>query len=338
MFCLAAPLPSQARQHAGPPSHHQEPQSHPSMVPMQSHDAAATRGRALTASSRASSPRARTPTTAAVNADSSPDSALERKPSLSYGHHRNTSIVHGIQHSRTTSYVNSPTTSPLSPQTISATGVDVAEAIDGTMGLLETLGLKGRNPKDQRPTQAPPTSNPTLRDDISGGSTTPTQRSVSLRSKADSHSRSKSKIQQQDLKTVGEYALHHLFNAFVGQAEEKITKTIGDPTKPENKVEPICGYGVDPAFDQVISALGHIARQKPKPLVDTLMYWRKHKSEDVQAARAEFASWQVRNFLTLCRRQKAHVHRPFEHLRNRRPHLSSAFRVAIQNRLAATRI
>lgn len=55
----------------------------------------------------------------------------------------------------------------------------------------------------------------------------------------------------------------------------------------EPRVEDICGPGVDPSFDQLISALGHIARQKPKPLIDTIMYWRKAKGEAATNARAE---------------------------------------------------
>lgn len=52
-------------------------------------------------------------------------------------------------------------------------------------------------------------------------------------------------------------------------------------------MEDICAPGVDPEFDQLISSLGHIARQKPKPLLDTLMYWRKAKGELANNARVE---------------------------------------------------
>jgi hypothetical protein len=50
-------------------------------------------------------------------------------------------------------------------------------------------------------------------------------------------------------------------------------------------VEDVCGPGADPTFDQLISALGHIARQKPKPLIDTIMFWRKAKGEAAVTAR-----------------------------------------------------
>lgn len=63
-----------------------------------------------------------------------------------------------------------------------------------------------------------------------------------------------------------------------------------DRTQPEAEVEMICGPGVDPNFDQLIAALGHIARHKPKPLIDTIMLWRKAKSEEAAKLRAQLQS------------------------------------------------
>lgn len=53
----------------------------------------------------------------------------------------------------------------------------------------------------------------------------------------------------------------------------------------EAPVEEVCGPGVDATFDQLISALGHIARQKPKPLIDTIMFWRKSKGDAASVAK-----------------------------------------------------
>jgi Cell morphogenesis N-terminal/Cell morphogenesis central region len=89
-----------------------------------------------------------------------------------------------------------------------------------------------------------------------------------------SHSR-----QRSEPRTPGEYALHHLFNAFVTQADHKINQCIATIGQMATPVEQLCGYGVDPTFDQLIRALGHIARLKPQPLIDSLMYWRKAKAE-----------------------------------------------------------
>ena len=46
-------------------------------------------------------------------------------------------------------------------------------------------------------------------------------------------------------------------------------------------LDTICGVGSDPELDQLISSLAHINRQKPKPLVDTMMWWRRAKGEEV---------------------------------------------------------
>lgn len=58
------------------------------------------------------------------------------------------------------------------------------------------------------------------------------------------------------------------------------------PFEPEPRVERICGPGVDPAFDQLIAALGHIASPKPKALIDSMMLWRKSKSDAASEARS----------------------------------------------------
>lgn len=74
---------------------------------------------------------------------------------------------------------------------------------------------------------------------------------------------------------------------FIAQAEEKINLCITMPLDPEPQIEQICGHGVDPTFDQLISALGHIASQKPKPLIDSMMLWRKNKSDAASEARTQ---------------------------------------------------
>jgi hypothetical protein len=100
------------------------------------------------------------------------------------------------------------------------------------------------------------------------------------------HSHS-SRHHRDEQKTVGEYALHVLFTSFIAQAEEKLNECITVPFDPEPQVEQICGPGVDPAFDQLISALGHISKQKPKPLIDLMMLWRKSKSDAANEARTQ---------------------------------------------------
>jgi hypothetical protein len=71
---------------------------------------------------------------------------------------------------------------------------------------------------------------------------------------------------------------------FIAIADQKISQCLHAAQHQEIRTESICGQGVDPALDQLISALGHIARQKPKPLIDTLMLWRKGKSKAADMA------------------------------------------------------
>ncbi|KAF2268797.1 hypothetical protein CC78DRAFT_454854, partial [Lojkania enalia] len=213
-------------------------------------------------------------------------------------HHRQTSIVHGIQHSRNTSFVNSPATSPLSPQVIAAAAGSTFP-LDGPVmsqeSITEAFTASGMQPAGTAPNGYTGTSASVIAAD--GTSTHAVARkpeSVSGRSsrKGHHHHRSQSRHHQHgsELKTVGEYALHHLFNSFVGQADQKISQCMTDRGQPEARVELVCGPGVDPNFDQLISALGHIARHKPKPLIDTIMLWRKAKSEDASASRLKLAN------------------------------------------------
>lgn len=64
-------------------------------------------------------------------------------------------------------------------------------------------------------------------------------------------------------------------------AERKVNSCLppNHPLDREPDIERICGAGVDPAFDKLIGSLGYIARHKPKPVIDSLMIWRKSKSD-----------------------------------------------------------
>ena len=72
------------------------------------------------------------------------------------------------------------------------------------------------------------------------------------------------------------------------QADHKIDQCVLETLDKPEYLENICGSGVDPDFDQLISALAHINRQKPKPLVDTIMYWRKAKGDQAMKAKERF--------------------------------------------------
>jgi hypothetical protein len=155
---------------------------------------------------------------------------VERKPSLSsYGHHRKTSIVHGIQHSRGPSY-NSASASPISPEIIASAG---SGSMAGLSIAPETLFSSRTDEPDSLLKFTNNGSNGSVHTQTSGLSTiqdddellslgqTVTKRSNTAHKKMPSnsklrrehsHSRAHSKHHQES-KTAGEYALHHLFNS-----------------------------------------------------------------------------------------------------------------------------
>ncbi|KAI9675926.1 MAG: Cell morphogenesis protein PAG1 [Trizodia sp. TS-e1964] len=218
------------------------------------------------------------------------EAGLERKQSISYGHHRQASIVHGYQHSRNASFVNSPTIGPLSPQMIAAAGATNSpgfltskQEIPDISSTASTIGLANGGPSILSPNNNP---DPAVSDSL--GVTKGHKRPERNKSRREhNYHRSHSRHPQPDLKTVGDYAMHVLFNCFVRQAEDKIERCVISATDQDPHVEQICGPMVDPNFDQLITALAHIARQKPKPLIDLLMFWRKEKSELASSLRNE---------------------------------------------------
>ncbi|CAI7658903.1 unnamed protein product [Penicillium discolor] len=218
---------------------------------------------------------------------------LERRPSNSYGHHRQTSIVHGMQHSRNTSMAGSTaSTSPLSPELIASLGRGAFDeaTLPAKFDPLETHSGYSTPSGVSASHGLPPTlstiqDNDTALRDVSPAAILHNRMNSGgkpRRERSDSRSQSKHHAES---KTVGEYALHHLFNSFVGQADNKINQAIMKLGESDSPVEEVCGPGADPTFDQLISALGHIARQKPKPLIDTIMFWRKAKGDAAITAR-----------------------------------------------------
>ncbi|ODA77999.1 hypothetical protein RJ55_06602 [Drechmeria coniospora] len=216
---------------------------------------------------------------------------VEPNKNTVYSHHRQTSIVHGFQHSRNGSATSSA--GPLSPQMIAAAGagIDRAEAHSAAA----RLDAESGNPP--RPTTAlgaplPNHNGIPMERSASAMEMSPqasTQRKIDARSRRDqpAHQSHSSRMHRDEQKTVGEYALHVLFTSFIAQAEEKLNECITMPFEPEPQIDKICGPGVDPAFDQLIVALGHIASPKPKALIDSMMLWRKSKSDAASEARSQ---------------------------------------------------
>lgn len=145
---------------------------------------------------------------------------VDPKIAASYGHHRQTSIVHGIQHSRDGS-VASVSSSPLSPQIIAAAGAGLTPERakmhpqgETAVGSRPPTSMSGSTLMSgphipERTSSATDTSAHTLTQ------RTVVERMQSGKSRRD-HAHSQSKHHRDEQKTVGEYALHVLFTS-VGQ-------------------------------------------------------------------------------------------------------------------------
>ena len=81
-----------------------------------------------------------------------------------------------------------------------------------------------------------------------------------------------------EMKNPAEYSLHILFTQFVRHAERKLNRFIDHPLDSEPPILELLAEGVDPQFDNMIASLGYIAKREAKPVMDSVMYWRKSKS------------------------------------------------------------
>jgi hypothetical protein len=161
------------------------------------------------------------------------EGGLERRPSNSYGHHRQTSIVHGVQHSRNPSFATSSTTATanqLTPDGLSSVSfggstagsasASVESMLTAKSGKLDQPDISSNHSHggNNGSTHAHSAGLTTIEDNDpnDGFDGQHTQRkmppnSTKLR-QVHSHTRSHSK-HPQEARTVGEYALHHLFNS-----------------------------------------------------------------------------------------------------------------------------
>lgn len=212
---------------------------------------------------------------------------LRRQLSNSYGHHRQTSVIHGVQHSRNPSFNSPQTASPLSPESLlhaSTTFRTVPNARRIHTSATEPQSASSLvSPMIPAATHA---QHPSIDSAVDGTMSVldgPSRKRGVARRRA--NGQSTSSVRPLEPRTPGEYALHHLFHSFVVRADAKINQTLANAEVMATPVEQTCGPGADPSFDQLITSLGHIARQNPKPLVDSLMLWRKNKGDTAQAMR-----------------------------------------------------
>jgi hypothetical protein len=131
-------------------------------------------------------------------------------------HHRQTSIVHGIQHSRDGSFASS-SNSPLSPQIIAAAGAGRTDAsiMSDTTFAPSLSGMTNGTSFSSSTTVLPERTSSAADSTNYNSTVTRVERMHSGRSSRDHrHHHSHSRHHHKDeLKTVGEYALHVLFTS-----------------------------------------------------------------------------------------------------------------------------
>lgn len=102
-----------------------------------------------------------------------------------------------------------------------------------------------------------------------------------------------------DYKTPTEYTLHIIFTQFVRIAEIKLSQCADHPLHEDAPVADTLRAGADPAFDKVVALLGFIAKNKPKPVIDLVMFWRKLKLEMAAMAAVDLERVMARQQLIL---------------------------------------
>ena len=167
----------------------------------------------------------RSQSSAATTRSPALNGSMERRPSLTQNHYRQGTKTHAqFQHSRKTSFVNSPATSPLSPYVPGANGPG-----NGSVPELSALTMHQHGTPELRPSNSPSSTTGSLLSVTStlvGGQETPDSSNLNLTQRkmdrmggnrarrAHSHHRSHSKPQGQgEIKTAYEHSLHHLFNS-----------------------------------------------------------------------------------------------------------------------------
>ena len=145
----------------------------------------------------------------------------ERQPSISYGHHRQASIIHGVpHHSRNSSFANSPAMSHRSPQTAGLYNgfppehvafESMADDPPDYVSTASTSEVATSSLRSQSSASTFPGDQGAIDQELSMLTQRRIERTPSVKPRRD-HGRSQSRNLPEQI-SVGEYALHHLFNS-----------------------------------------------------------------------------------------------------------------------------
>ncbi|KAF5362660.1 hypothetical protein D9758_009577 [Tetrapyrgos nigripes] len=91
-----------------------------------------------------------------------------------------------------------------------------------------------------------------------------------------------------DPKTPSDFALHAVFMRFASTAEAKIDSFLRQPLESDPLLPGFIGPGTDQKFDEVLRSLGQIAQKHTKPVLDSIMRWRRSQVENVGSDLIEY--------------------------------------------------
>lgn len=81
--------------------------------------------------------------------------------------------------------------------------------------------------------------------------------------------------------TPSDYALHAIFMRFAGAAEAKMDRFLKQPIEREPSLLEYMGPGVDIKFDELLNSLGRIGQRHAKPVLESIMRWRRSQNDGV---------------------------------------------------------
>ncbi|KAH7878271.1 cell morphogenesis N-terminal-domain-containing protein [Lentinula edodes] len=84
-----------------------------------------------------------------------------------------------------------------------------------------------------------------------------------------------------DPKTLSDYALHAVFIRFASSPESKIDAFLRQPLEQDPLLPELIGPDVDPKLDETLLSLGQIAQKHTKPVINSILRWRRSQVENV---------------------------------------------------------
>lgn len=184
-----------------------------------------------------------------------------------------------LSQSRNGGLAQSPATSPMSPGVFNSFPPDMAANPDYNTMLRRGLSQKQPSPS---PASTLLPEHESVEPSLSAAAKRLDRAHSAKHRHEHGHRRSNSRVRPEPKKTVGEFSLHFLFHKFYIQADNKIEQSVEEYYRaPGLVIDSVCGSGVDPELDQLLSELAYITRRHVKPLVDTIMYWHIHRAKDV---------------------------------------------------------